>query len=136
MADRLKSKKTYSIWLLSLGGVFGVLLLLGNYPIGFFSDIRIFKTLSAVVFPVLIVVLMMKIRIEYKITKKLGNIYFEIYVMHGLWMHVFQRVFGETNDLLYVICVFLTTVISSVLLHPVFIWINRFVTTQNFRVKG
>ena len=128
VADRLKSKKAYSTWLLSLGSVFGILLFLGNYPIGFLPDMRMFKTLSAVFFPVLVVVLMMKVRINYKITKKLGNIYFEIYVTHGLWMHVFQRVFGETNDFLYVICVFSTTVISSVLLHPVFVWINRFVT--------
>ena len=92
---------------------------LGNYSI-LNEEMRIVsKCISAVSFSALVVLLMRILPIKNIITRFLGNIYLEIYILHGFYLMFFRsKIMNISNPYIYTGVTFLLTTLSAVLIHP------------------
>lgn len=82
------------------------------YPV-FFRIISYFFLVPSVI------LLLMRIKIQNKVTAFFGNISLEIYVMQGIFLVLFhsEKLFIN-NPMLYILAVIVATIISSLILHP------------------
>lgn len=111
----------YTVHILLILGAFAVLFLLGNFTLlPVFLKI-ISKCLSAVFFAIAVVISLRILPIENFITKFLGKIYLEIYVIHGFCLMFWHSKYIYINNaLLYSVLVFLSSLILACILKPVF----------------
>lgn len=86
-----------------------------------FMDVKLLsRMLSMILFSVLAILLMMKIRIDYSWVRFLGNISLEIYLVQGLFFSLFHSgLLYIDNSYLYCICVLVSTVGLAMLIQPV-----------------
>lgn len=120
-----KSFKRYIICFMMLLSCFAVSFVFGNA--GFVTSIFKIpvKMISSVLFVPLILLIIMKIKVNYKPIEILGNYYFEIYILQGIYIILFTEVVVINNSIFfYVACIF-CTVFSAILLHPAIVWINK-----------
>lgn len=118
-----KIKKEYSA-LYQIGVVAGIFILsfiLGNAGILNTLFRIVFKMISAICFPVLVVLLKNLTPWELKIFSKLSKISFEIYVSQGLFLSLYHSsLIYILNDYLYIFLVTISTIIFSIGLHILF----------------
>lgn len=116
--------KKWILVLALLSCTFIVTLFFGNKPI-LFESLRIFvKMISAIIFSILIALLFSKININFFFTRFLGNYSLEIYLTQGIFMSLFIDQIPIHNDWLYILIVASTTVIFSILVHPIFKFVS------------
>ena len=126
--DELLSKRMYYfIYLFSSTIIFVLTLLCGNTSFLRFDVLRVIsKMMSAVAFVLVVNAVVMKIRFSNIITRMLGNIYFEIYITHGIFLGLYHSKFIYINNaLVYIAMVVVSTLIASLLLHILFKSINN-----------
>lgn len=122
--ERLKNFKTYLFTLVISMVLFGVTFVLGNVKV-LPSLLRIpTKMISAVVFIVLVMILVMRIKIDFKPIVFLGNYYFEVYFMQGFFIIAFNNVFRVNNNLLYCVICLVCTYAAAILVKPAVKLIN------------
>jgi len=116
--DLFLSKK----YLISLLGI--LLLFLASFVLGNFSVLGkeltvISKCISAAFFSVLAVLLLKIFPMSNIITRFLGKLYLEIYILHGFFLMLFSsKYIFIQNSLLYGIATLSGTLILSVIIHP------------------
>ena len=75
------------------------------------------KTVYVLCFAVIVVMLLMKLPIQCGITKALGEISLEIYMLHGMMINAIHRVIS--NEIIYIFVVILCTIISAILFNQI-----------------
>ncbi len=119
---KLLSKKFDYIYMLVIPVVIFIILIRRNYLIGFGTEPYIMsKNLLLGPFIVIgVIVGGMKIKVNCKVWKYLGNISYELFLIHGLFYTLLRSslVYVE-NDLLYVLGVLGLSIISATVLHYV-----------------
>lgn len=100
-----------------------ILLQLCNFNSG---AILILKMLSAILFVVLIMLQVSKIRIDYRFTRLLGAISMEIYVMQGVFIILLRSKFIYiSNPYIYIALIIIGTTAAAILVHPLFKYIYK-----------
>ncbi|MGN0550980.1 MAG: acyltransferase family protein [Acutalibacteraceae bacterium] len=84
------------------------------YPPEFISE-----NLCVIFFTLFVIIVLLKFRFNNMIIKFLGNISYEIYLMHGLFMLVFTNFIKVNNHIIYVVLVIAFTILSSWLLNKI-----------------
>lgn len=106
--------------------VFIVSLFLGNKKI-LPEEIRIvIKMMSAALFAMLVFFAVLKINIKNAATIFLGKYSFEIYVMQGIYLNLFKTQMPIMNEWIYMLMVVVCTLITSLLLHPIYTYLRGF----------
>lgn len=78
------------------------------------------KSMSAVIFPIAVVVIVNWIPIENNVTHVLGKYSMEIYILQGLFLSVFhQPPINIENPYMYVLMVMIFVGIGVVIMHPI-----------------
>ncbi len=119
-------EKKLRAWLIALAifSCFMVAFYFGNTIDNYY--IRVFiKIVSCILFSFLAVLLSYLIKIENPVTKGIGAISLEIYVLQGLVLNLFSKTIVINNDILYIATVVILTVLLSLLFHPLVKVINR-----------
>lgn len=78
----------------------------------------LFKATISILFPIFIVLFFSKINIQNRLFRFLGTTYLEIYVFQGLFLSACHRL-NLKNDYYYMLAVVCSTMIFSVIMHPV-----------------
>lgn len=100
-------------------------LLLGNISILPIGRIPI-KMISAVIFVLFCILLVMKIKISNFITSFFSNYYLEIYAMQGvILMLLHSEYINIQNGVWYVVFAVILTILLSMAVHPLYIAINK-----------
>ncbi len=125
--DNFLSKKYNFILTLLLSFVlFGITLLLGNLNIVDPFSKTIIKSISSVFFVIFVLCLNLIINFSNKISSWLGKFSFEIYVIHGIFLNLFNVEKGiMSNDVVYIIAVFAASILSATLLNRIFVFISK-----------
>lgn len=124
--DDILSGKKYYIGLLLSFIAFSAFLLLGNLNILNEALKNISKFISAPVFVVFVLMLVKPFNINNMVTRKLGDISFEIYVFQGVFLNLFvSKYIHIDNFILYFIASMGCTVVFSLIMHPVFVCISK-----------
>ena len=88
--------------------------------------IVICKMLSAVLFVVLIMLLVNKIRVDYRLTRLLGTMSLDIYVVQGLFIVLLRsKLIYISNPYFYIVLVIIGTAVGAVLIHPIIRYIYK-----------
>lgn len=78
------------------------------------------KSMSAVIFPIVVVVIVSWISIENNVTCILGRYSMEIYILQGLFLSMFhQPPINIENPYMYVLMVMIFVGIGAVITHPI-----------------
>lgn len=119
------SFKRYFICITALLCAFAVCFVFGNA--GFVPIIIKIpvKMISSVLFVLFILLVTMRIKVNYKLIEFLGNYYFEIYILQGIFIILFTEVLIINNIIIFYLACVLCTVFSAILIHPVIVWINK-----------
>lgn len=125
--DNFLAKKYNFILTIFLSFIFfSITLLMGNLNILDPIPKTIVKSISSVFFVIFVLCLNLIINFSNKISALLGKISFEIYVIHGIFLNLFYIDNGIlSNDAVYIVCVFSSTIISALLLNKVFVFISK-----------
>lgn len=115
----LSSRRRFWMSYAALFLVFCVTLIFGNLPIFTRAWLLAIRSVSAVAFVSVVLLTIRVVRIQFPVTEFLGEIYYEIYVIHGMFLNLFRNVIVVENDVLYIVLVFGCTFSSSYLLRPV-----------------
>ena len=121
----LKNNKCYFITICLIFIIFSITLLLGNLLM-FNYMMVICKWISAIAFVLLIIMLIKKVRIDYKITRWLGKYFFEIYMIHGMFLYIFKENVKLENELIYSMAVIASSILCAHLLNPIYQVIKKF----------
>ncbi|MBR5543886.1 MAG: acyltransferase family protein [Clostridia bacterium] len=90
------------------------------------NTIRIlFKMASAILFVTVVLILTMKVKINYKPITFFGKYYFEIYIVQGIFIVFFSKVIVIENMLIYYLLTFISIIVVAVLVNPVVKGINK-----------
>lgn len=100
-------------------------LCLATYFLQSIVDVRAAKTvllsLSSIGFTAFLVCLLYKVPIQCRITKTLGRISLEIYVLQGIYLSLFKSAVMEINNpFYYILLVTICTMLSAIIIHPLF----------------
>ena len=88
--------------------------------------IVICKMLSAVLFVVLVMLLVNKIRVDYRLTRLLGTMSLDIYVVQGLFIVLLRsKLIYISNPYFYIVLVIIGTAVGAVLIHPIIRYIYK-----------
>ena len=80
---------------------------------------QVLKIISAVAFCAVAVLLLSKISVNNCITRWLGNLYLEIYLMQGFFLVLYKTSFLYIENVwLYAVLVLASTLLSAALIHP------------------
>lgn len=92
----------------------------------------LFDILSSMAFPFTTIILLRKIKFSNKLLFFLGNISFEIYLIHFLIMKVFDVYYksGEINLILYFLLTFSFSILLAWLVH----FVNKFLIQKYFKI--
>lgn len=78
----------------------------------------VFGCFAAVFFVIAIMAVFMKVTLKNKILNFIGEISFELYMIHGLFVYLFKRVdFVINNSFFFALCVFAASIISACIMH-------------------
>ncbi len=123
--NKMSERKNY-IFSLIVGCVgFSCSFIFGNANILPNSVKIIVKMISSVLFVILVLLVVMKIKIDYKPMVYAGNFYFEIYFLQGIFLILFNEIFLIENIVLrYVVCIS-SICITAVLINPVVKWMTN-----------
>lgn len=115
-----KSKlKTIFLFLIFLCAF--ILLLLFSTKLSFSSLLKITcKMASAIAFVWVATIFVLVININNPITRFLGKISLEIYLLQGIFLNLFKNQIYIENDILYILAVTVCTIILAMLAHPVY----------------
>ena len=123
--DRLCSGKKYFLCFIITTALFIITYILGNARI-FSSYIRIsIKFISAIAFVALILLILMKIKIDIKPVRFFGKYFFEMYILQGLFISLFDEMLVIENTVLYCTMCFLCTLGVAIIIHPLVQLINK-----------
>lgn len=121
--------KNYIAGIVSVFITFSICFVLGNAGIlPLIIKIPV-KMVSSVLFVLLVLLVTMKIRINFKPTEFLGNYFFEIYIFQGFIIVLFSEVLVINNILIYYLVCITCSILVAMIMHPVINWINQ-------KVKG
>lgn len=121
----MKMPNTYIATLLTAIVLLCVTFLFGNAGIlPLFLKIPL-KMLSAVCFVVCMLLTVMKVKINFPPVRFIGKYYFEIYILQGIYLVVFDKVFVMRNGLLYGLSVGISTFLTALCVHPLIQYIYR-----------
>lgn len=113
--------RRYLVYLLVAWGFFVLSFSFGNFELLPVVPRVIVKSLSAVVFVIAVVLLLRILPIENIVTKFLGGMYLEIYVMHGFVLMLWHSKYIYLNHpLLYSIVVIFSALLLARAVRPVF----------------
>ena len=114
-------KKRYLFVTAAFFLIFAIFLAAGNTALLPGERIRIFcKELAAVVFVIFICLLLVKIPIDFSITRWLGKYSLEIYLCQGMFLTLFEgKLFDIKNAGIYCLVVIIAIVVSSIIIHPI-----------------
>lgn len=123
--DKCCNSKKYLIFLIAGMMFFGITYIFGN--VKFMPEfIRItIKFISAVLFVIMMLLLIMKIKIDFQPIKFLSKDFFEIYILQGLFISLFNEVLIIENTALYCATCIGCTIIAAIIVHPVLQLINK-----------
>ena len=115
-----KSKlKTIFLFLIFLCAF--ILLLLFSTKLSFSSLLKMAcKMASAIAFVWVATIFVLVININNPITRFLGKISLEIYLLQGIFLNLFKNQIYIENDILYILAVTVCTLILAMLAHPVY----------------
>ncbi len=117
IVNRLK-KKVWIIGAFVLGGttyLLTVTKLAGNQTL-----IKVATDqLSCAFFCIILVLICMHYNVKNKVTIFLGEVSYEIYLLHGFYILLFKDILIVNNDILYVTLVFLCSIVSAVILNKI-----------------
>ncbi|MBQ7340040.1 MAG: acyltransferase [Clostridia bacterium] len=117
--DNFLSMKKYLLFLFFTLIAFLITLIFGNFSILQNAIGIISKCISACTFVVLVVLIMKLLPINNLLTRFLGNLYLEIYLLHGFFLSLYFSKFIEINNpWLYGVLVLVSTLILAFLIHP------------------
>ena len=119
----LDSKKTFIISFLVSVFLFCVTLFLGNLRILPFVLTVMCKMFSSVFFVSTILLGTSFLSVRFCITRWLGKISFEIYVVHGLFIGIARKC--TNNNLIYAMLIYVFSIIAATLLNKVFSFISK-----------
>ncbi len=109
---------------------FCICYILGNTSIFGFRSVP-FKAASSVIFAAMVICLIVKVPVRNFITRNLGRLFFELYVMQGIPMRVFHSdVIYIENDWIYILLCLSVTAVLAVVMHPVFQFVDRTVKVR------
>lgn len=118
-------RKNFIVFFICIFAMFILALFLGNKQI-LITPLRIFvKIVSSLLFCVLCVMTVLTINIKNIVTSFFGKISLEIYVLQGIFLNLFKKTIIIKNDILYIAIVIICTILSSLLLHPVYERISK-----------
>lgn len=119
------SLKKYGLSLLVVSIGFIVAFVFGNSSV--FNDVCkiAFKMLSAILFVTFVLLLVMKIKVAYKPVSFLGNYFFEIYIVQGIFIVLFSDILVIENTFIYYLLTLICTVAIAVLISPAVKSINK-----------
>lgn len=117
--DYFVCRKEKNLIILGIALSFCISFILGTQEFIGLIYIRLaFKMLSAVFFSALSILLLMRLPIQNILTRNLGKISLEIYVIHGLVLELFRGKFIFINDdLFYAVMVIAVVLCLAVMLH-------------------
>lgn len=118
--------RRYVLWLLLAFVSFCLLFAAPMLPLPSFIKV-ITKMISAPVFVVFVLLILMILPLKFKVFDVLGKYFFEIYVVQGISFELLRsRVIYIQNKYLYaILCVALTALIS-IIIHPLFKAVNYY----------
>lgn len=104
--------------------LFDFTLIVGNwYTVGFLQ--LVVRAISVCFFDFFVICCLMIVQIQNKFTTFLGNISLELYVIHGIWVEIFdQKIVSLFGVCSYFIKVIICSVTSAWLLHKAIIKLN------------
>ena len=122
------SKHYFCVLLLSLL-TFAASFILGNA--GFLPLIvKIpIKMISTIAFISLVMLFAMKIKVNYKPIEFAGNYFFEVYILQGFFIILFNEVLIISSNVIYYIACILCSFVAATLIHPAINCLNK-------KVKG
>ena len=116
--DDILSKR-YALCLLFVFILFTVTFVFGNTSILDRNLQIVFKCVSASAFSILIVMLLRVLKVNFAVTRFLGKISLEIYILHGFFLSFFfSKYISIKNPLLYGALVIASTIAVAVIIHP------------------
>lgn len=124
-----KSVKHYCLVLLLSFLIFAMSFIFGNMGILSLVIKIPVKMISTIAFISLVMLLIMKIKVKYKPIEFLGQYYFDIYILQGFFILLFNEVLIVENIILYYLACILCSFVAAMLVHPLINWINK-------KVKG
>ncbi len=141
-AAKEKIKKTFilrnlwffvSIGILSL--TFVIALLFGNKNI-LPEELRIIvKMISSILFSLLFALFFSKFNINFFFTRFLGKYSLEIYLTQGIFLSLFVEQIPIKNDWLYMLATAFSTIIFSIIVHPIFNFITKIGNKMKRKIK-
>lgn len=114
-------KKYYYLILIGAASLFNIFYFIRFNKIAYFLGIELnekinilFGMLAVIFFVFLVLLVLMKIKIENIVTLKLGEISFEIYLYHGLFLKLFMsdKIFIKNECIYVILCVVCTLILS------------------------
>ena len=119
------NSKKYLFFLIADVILFGTTYIFGN--VKFMPEIlRItIKFISAVLFVIMMLLIIMRIKINFQPIKFLSKYFFEMYILQGLFISLFNEVFIIENTALYCATCIGCTIITAIIIHPVLQLINK-----------
>lgn len=91
------------------------------FMINFSGTLRTIFTMAAVlVFPVSVLLIELKCKIGNTVLRFLGNISFELYMIHSLWIRVFENI---SNEIVIAVLVIMFSIVSAAILNIIFKYI-------------
>ena len=114
-------KKYY--WLILIISVIGYLGGMAFMPIfnkvfGFYPPEFIAENIRCIFFVIIMTLITMKLSLANCITKYLGKISYEIYLIHGLYLLLLEKLVGF-NKVVYVLAVVILTIVTAVILSKI-----------------
>lgn len=106
--------------LLAGAGIMFIIAFLARYKIDGVVLNKIFSMTVNIFFVVFVMLFIYFVRINFKLTRWLGKISLEIYVVQGIFLTLYHsQFFYFENTYLYIIAVVFSTIAASYFLHPV-----------------
>lgn len=120
LCNAIKTPCIYYLFYTAMFGLFLVALYFGNKSILPETGRIAIKLISALLFSVLAVSALSLIEIRNCVTRFLGNISLEIYLLQGIFLDLFMETIPVLNEWFYMLIVTMSTIVSAIIFNPVF----------------
>lgn len=110
---------------LSLVLLFAIFYVFGNKPYLPDSLRIVCKILSSLLFACVSTLFVLVVNINNPITRFLGKISLEIYLLQGIFLNLFKGPIYIESDFIYILLIILCTLLFAVLTHPVYKFISK-----------
>ena len=89
-----------------------------NKVFGFYPPEFIAENIRCIFFVIIMTLITMKLSLSNFMIKYLGKISYEIYLIHGLYLLLFEKLVGF-NKVVYVLAVVILTIVTAVILSKI-----------------